>query len=98
MKGSLAWEVVQVAGEHHRTRLRQPHQQALVPWRMAGCEDQHHRSVAEYVMIALDQRGLAVFERRVFVWMNVRGQPRAEHIIPLRLLSDPCGSGVVIGV
>jgi hypothetical protein len=55
-------------------------------------------SITEYVIVSGDQLGLAVFQRGVFVRMDIFGQALAEHVIAFGLLRDPRGARIVVGV
>src|SRR6185436_9599336 len=98
--------VVKVAAQQDGAGLRQIHQQRLMPRRVSRRGYDHHRTVAEDIMVAVEQGGLAVlqgresggsgFGRRA-VW-RTRPQRSRKHHVALRLLHEPHGAGKGVGI
>src|SRR5687768_2736696 len=85
----LLTEMIEVAAQDHRPGPGQANEERLVAWSMAGREHQHHRAVAEDVVIALQDLAPHAFEAVEISLVRQRRRP--EDRVALSPLHQPGG-------
>src|SRR2546428_342915 len=62
-RGGLLRIIAAPAREHNWAKVLEPYEQALMAWSVTRRRNDNHRSVAEHVVVAVEDHCLAVLER-----------------------------------
>ena len=90
--------VIQVAGQHQRSGLRELEKQRLVAGRVPGRRDQQDRPVAEHVVVAFQLDRFAALEPVVGCEQRLLPRRLAEERVPLGRLHQQRRAGVCVRI